>query len=174
MLIRMTEEWRPVVGFEGYDVSDQGRVRSWRTNAGKLGLTCRLLRPSGQRYLHVALARNGRMEHPNIHVLVLEAFVGPRPQGSWACHGPNGAMDNSVSNLYWATPSRNLGEDKYRDGTMPLGGQHGSVSPLTEAQVLEIRHEYASGARQTALAGQFVVSQVAISGIVRRKTWRHI
>lgn len=28
------ERWLPVEGFRGYDVSDQGRVRSWLTSMG--------------------------------------------------------------------------------------------------------------------------------------------
>ncbi len=26
----MSEQWRPIAGFDGYEISDQGRVRSWR------------------------------------------------------------------------------------------------------------------------------------------------
>lgn len=113
-----TEEiWRPVVGFEGaYEVSDHGRVRSvdrWVTYTNRWGGTSttfhhgQILRPgvhvrSG--HLHVNLHRKSRY----VHQLVLEAFVGPRPDGMRHTRHMNGIpADNRVENLAWGTFSEN-------------------------------------------------------------------
>lgn len=62
----------------------------------------------GSRYLQISLHdADGRLRAKNVHVLVLEAFVGPRPQGYEACHGLGGRLDNSLSNLRWDTSSEN-------------------------------------------------------------------
>ena len=84
------------------------------------------------------LCREGTIKHQAVHVLVLEAFVGPRPEGMWALHGPlryaDGTPDNRLSNLEWGTPSKNNGPDKTRDvthppfhGTVLRGEAHGSA-----------------------------------------------
>lgn len=54
-----------------------------------------------------------------------------------------------------------------------LGNVRGAAK-LTEAQVLEIRAQAASGKRYTALAREYGVSNVCISAVVRRLTWTHI
>jgi hypothetical protein len=80
-----SEKWRPVVGFDGYDVSNMGRVRSRRFTGGEVAprmLTPSRLAPSG--YLRVFLTR-GRRVPRYVHHLVLEAFVGPSP-----CEGADG------------------------------------------------------------------------------------
>ncbi|AEK09646.1 HNH endonuclease [Mycobacterium phage Mozy] len=51
-----------------------------------------------------------------VHVLVLEAFVGPRPEGMNACHNNGIPNDNRVENLRWDTPSEN-NRDLIRHGT---------------------------------------------------------
>jgi hypothetical protein len=48
--------------------------------------------------------------------MVLEAFVGPRPPGKEACHGPEGHLDNSVANLRWDTRTNNI-LDAVREGS---------------------------------------------------------
>jgi hypothetical protein len=125
-----TEQWRPVVGWEGlYEVSDQGRVRSldrWVTAPNRWGSTTRYRKPgrvlavkrkkkSTHAYAVVILSRDAVPKTRAVHALVLEAWVGPRPPGAWARHGPRGLIYDGVSNLSWGTPKEN-GEDRRRDG----------------------------------------------------------
>ena len=73
----------------------------------------RILRPTKPRptppigYARVQLHSPGKSLSVRVHVLVLEAFIGPRPDGLVACHGPAGISDNSVGNLRWDTYSSN-------------------------------------------------------------------
>ncbi len=96
---------REIAGAPGYCVAENGAVIGPRG----FGLAQR----SAGRYREVTLKMNGRATMRRVHILVLEAFVGPRPAGMVACHGWNGASDNSVHNLRWATQQEN-DEDRKR------------------------------------------------------------
>ncbi|MGW7657847.1 NUMOD4 motif-containing HNH endonuclease [Streptomyces tendae] len=108
------EEWAHIAGYEGlYEVSTFGNVRSWsRTKRGAL------LKPRSnkQGYLSVALTRAGSVKHRKIHQLVLEAFVGPRPEGTVCRHLDGNPVRNVVGNLAWGTQSENMA-DAIRHGT---------------------------------------------------------
>lgn len=108
--------WLPVVGYEGsYEVSDEGVVRSLdRTTIcrdgrrlffeGKELLSYRTP-PMG--YRAVKLSKEGVKRSKRIHTIVLEAFVGPRPDGMVACHS-NGIQDDlRLANLRWDTQTSN-------------------------------------------------------------------
>lgn len=120
------ERWLPVVGYQGlYEVSDQGRVRSLdrvvqvqgkrqqRRQSGKI------LAPgkTGDR-LTVSLADAAHRHRSHyVHVLVLEAFVGPCPGPNYeTCHGNGVGVDNRLSNIRWDTRSENT-HDRVRHGT---------------------------------------------------------
>lgn len=92
------ETWRRVPGITGYLVSDAGRVMSTRREQ------VRILRPGRLRkgYLGVNLGRSYR-----VHRLVLEAFVGPCPEGQEARHLNGDPADNRLENLAWGTSSEN-------------------------------------------------------------------
>lgn len=110
-----TETWLPVVGFEGfYEVSDWGRVRSVeREVAGGRGgvqrRRGRVLSPYRRVDLRefVNLSKQGRARPCAVSLLVLEAFVGPRPAGAYGCHNDGSPANNRVDNLRWDTPSNN-------------------------------------------------------------------
>lgn len=119
------ERWRPVVGYEGlYEVSDEGRVRSldrllpserW---GGLRKLSGAILKPSdnGQTgHQFVRLWRDKKPCRRYVHHLVLEAFVGPRPEGLEALHQDDTPTNNRLSNLRWGTRSENL-RDSVRNG----------------------------------------------------------
>lgn len=67
-------------------------------------------------YLHVLLCSPGVQLSRHVHTLVLEAFVGPRPPGMFACHENDIPSDNRVENLRWDTPRANR-LDSVRNGT---------------------------------------------------------
>lgn len=113
-----SEHWRPVVGYEGsYEVSDRGRVRSIaraiRYPKGGLRelptriLSQRLRGRARSLYPVVELARDNRKLLFKVHILVLEAFVGPRPENFVACHANDEPTDNRLANLRWDTCSAN-------------------------------------------------------------------
>jgi hypothetical protein len=54
-------------------------------------------------------------------------------------------------------------------------GEECNLAKLTSHDVITIRHLYSTGSvTQTQLALEYRVTQSAIWGIVRRKTWKHL
>lgn len=111
----MTENWKPVAGFEGYyEVSDLGNVRSLdRPYIDSLGRKRvrlgRELKPwagTGGR-LRVDLWKDGQVSKRQVHRLVLEAFEGSCPPGHECCHWDDDPTNNRLSNLRWDSPSAN-------------------------------------------------------------------
>lgn len=124
------EQWLPVVGFEGaYEVSDLGRVRSLarvviRSNGIRQSVSQRVLKHhiGSNGYPSIALHRGGQTTHL-IHVLVLTAFVGPRPIDNRCRHLDGDKLNSRLSNLAWGTCSENE-LDKAVHGTHCRGPHH--------------------------------------------------
>jgi hypothetical protein len=103
------EVWEQVHGFENYEVSDLGRVRNKRGHI----LRDRFKTP--MRYRCVRLYGHV-VKEAKISTLVLETFVGPRPEGMVVRHLNGIAQDDRLANLEWATHSDNI-LDKIKHGT---------------------------------------------------------
>jgi hypothetical protein len=116
----MTEQWRPIPGYEGtHEVSSLGRVRVLdRLDAAGHRRRGKVLkpRPINGAHLMVVLYRNGSRRDAMVHRLVLEAFVGPQPEGAEGCHWNDDPTDNRLENLRWDTRSANQ-LDSVRNGT---------------------------------------------------------
>ena len=88
--------WRPVIGFPAYEVSDIGLVR---TKLGKV----RIAWVRNQNGRRVRLVRNGIFHDKRVNVMVLEAFIGPRPATCYRCAYKDGDKTNfHAKNLRWA------------------------------------------------------------------------
>lgn len=103
-----TEEWRPISGFPGYEVSSLGRVVSHR------GREPREIGAVVSGYLRVRLSRRDVA----VHALVAAAFIGPRPEGQEVRHLNGNPLDNRVQNLAYGTHSENM-QDSLLHGTHP-------------------------------------------------------
>ena len=107
------EQWKPVPGREGaYEASDMGRVRSLdmivhRKDGISYQKRGRVLRPATHPAGHKIVMLKGR-DFRYIHRLVLEAFVGPCPDGMEALHGNGDPADNRLANLRYGTRSDNM------------------------------------------------------------------
>ena len=67
----------------------------------------------------------GRRVKRRVHILVLEAFVGPKPSPKHVgAHAPDrNPANNRLNNLRWALPTENE-RDKKEHGTHRGGGRH--------------------------------------------------
>lgn len=173
-----TEEWRPVVGYNGaYEVSSLGRVRRvlgpWCVN--KHGRCLRARHNKG--YTAVGLSHKHTKRQVFVHHLVLEAFVGPRPDGYQCDHINCIRDDNRPANLRWVTPQENTRAMFERRGGYPCHqGVKNPGAKLNEEQVRYIRSMHQSGAHRwkTRVARELGVSQALVSRIVHGVAWTHL
>lgn len=169
----ISEEWRPVVGFDGrYEVSSLGRVRSfWKRSP-------RILTPVviNHGYLRVSLSAQG--DGPKkllrlIHVIVMEAFVGPRPFGNQVNHLDGNKTNNAVSNLEYVTPQENM-RHAVLAGISSAGERSGQAK-LTNSAVIAIRLAAGAGrVNVSEVAAKYGVHKNSIYAVLQGRSWRHL
>lgn len=98
-----TENWLPVEGYENYEVSDFGRVRSMKN--GKK----RILKPAdnGIGYLQVGLSKEGKKKFFSVHRLVAVTFVPNMFNLNEVNHINEDKTDNRAENLMWCSRKEN-------------------------------------------------------------------
>lgn len=173
--VQLTVTYRNCPGHPGYRVGDDGSVWSCRSFQGTLLTTWHRLKPhaDGHGHLFVRLCNLGRATQPKVHRLVLEAFVGPRPEGLECCHNNGDHKDNRLVNLRWDTHQSNV-DDSIRHGTYTRG-ERIVHAKLTAEKVRAIRARYAAGGiTQLQLAGEFQLNRLTILRILQRQTWKHV
>ena len=106
------EVWRPVVGYEGYEVSSLGRIRSlnYKRGIGKIKLMAPQAKASG--YLFIGL-RKPKCKKKMLYIHRLVAFAFPEICGKWfeGCQVNHKNMrrdDNRAVNLEVCTAIENL------------------------------------------------------------------
>ena len=127
-LLSLTEEWKPVLDFEGYEVSNTGKVRSldridslgprrkgaelkpWKTKKG---------------HLQVGLYQDGKRKRLLVHRLMAEAFYGPIPDGLVVRHIYDVPDQNLLPLLAVGTQKENVA-DTVRNGNCYLTNTLGS------------------------------------------------
>lgn len=157
----MTHEvWKDVVGLEGrYEVSNLGRVRSLAFRGrGEAGL----MRPSPNYSGYQVITLGAHRKQYRVHVLVLEAFVGPRPPGMQGCHNNGDRADNRLENLRWDTPKGNIADRR------SFGGELNPRAKLTDAQRAEVIRRRLAGETAAALGREFGVSSVRVCQLVKQ------
>jgi hypothetical protein len=117
--------------------------------------------------LTVRLSARGRGYVRLVHEVVLEAFVGPCPEGH-VCRFADGDPSNvRLVNLRWEA-----GEER-RKPCRFAGSKH-PRSKLTEGAVAEMCRLRAGGMPLKELATRFGVSEQHVSGIVWGLYWKHV
>jgi hypothetical protein len=110
----MVEEWKQIAGYPGYEISNQGRVRSmdrvipfksWnRIEKGKI-LSLVIDKSTG--YARVVLHKNGTKKLLNVHRLVAKAFLERKEEEHFVDHLNTVRHDNRAENLRWVTAKGN-------------------------------------------------------------------
>jgi len=178
-----TEVWRPVVSWEGfYEVSNFGQVRSLeRPVACKSGFM-RMVKGHtliqqrygrGKKWHRVSLWDKQEGTPRPVHQLVLEAFVGPRPEGHVTNHKDGNPDNNHVSNLEWCTVTYN-NVHALDTGLRNIRGEDHYAHRFTVADVREMRRLRKEGMGPSAIARHFQASLHTVRKIVEYKTWKHV
>lgn len=109
----MKELWIDIPGFEHYQLSNFGRLRSVGARLEKSkGKELKLYARAGKsyrRYLMAVLRCKATKKSFSfyVHRLLWELFVGPIPDGYQIDHKDGNSLNNSLDNLRLATPSQN-------------------------------------------------------------------
>lgn len=116
----MTREWRKVVEFNGYMVSSDGLIKSFKKYSNGY-----IMSQSDDKdgYKKVTLTSNGNEYTRRVHRMMAEAFL-PNPENKPTVNHKNGIKyDNRIENLEWATVSENT-QHAFDNGLIGKGKYH--------------------------------------------------
>lgn len=165
------EIWKTCARFPHYEVSNMGRVASTKPKRmGGFTITDRyelaqFKDPGGRMNVNI-VDDAGRLWRQKVHRFVLEAFIGPCPDGLVCCHNDGDSTNNRLDNLRWDTQASNQA-DRIKHGTSNRGAANGQ-SKLTEADVLAI---YRDKRPLAEIAQEYGMSVCGISNIKTQDTW---
>lgn len=163
----MNELWKPVPDYDGYQVSNFGRVKRIYKN-GKQRVLKPVLNRNG--YLRICLSKGNEKKIFSIHRLVAQAFI-PNPLSKPQINHIDGnKLNNHVENLEWVTGSEN---QRHAVGTgLKKSGQDRPEAKLTNQQAQYIR-ENPSKYNISQLAQMFSVKRTVIEFVQLGKTYKH-
>lgn len=158
----------PIPGFPGYSACRLGIIFSLRSilkgsHPGPFPLKTR---PDKDGYLIVGLYRDGYQYCLKVHTIILNTYVGPKPDGMECRHANNVRDDNRLSNLSWGTHAQNM-DDLTRSGIRK--GERHHRAKLRDSDIPTIRAMNATDA-----AEKFNISIGTAQNIIRRHSWKHI
>jgi len=157
---------RPIPGFDGYLAGTDGSIWSQR----RRDETCLAGTVTMYGYQQYTLQRRGREVFRLGHILVLEAFVGPRPEGYHACHANGNKLDNRLENLRWDTPRGNAA-DRDTHGTV-VCGERQHRAKLKESDVAEMRKLRDEGLNYREIGNLFGVKSSTARAAIVGYSWR--
>lgn len=168
------EEFKPIIGYESYMISNEGNIIStlkYRNNK-------HIIKPvkDSKGYLRVTLKDNyGKHKTKKVHRLVLLAFLN-NPNNFPQCNHKNGIKtDNRIENLEWCDNLYNQRHAKSLGLVPKMIGEKNGSSKLIEKQVIEIRQKFIPRKyTRKHLAEEYSVTEFCIKDIISRKSWNHL
>tara|TARA_R110002012_G_C11472772_1_gene594153 strand:+ start:308 stop:805 length:498 start_codon:yes stop_codon:yes gene_type:complete len=165
-MISDIEQWLPINNFPDYQVSDLGRVKSFKHQKPKI----LSILPFG-RYHGLYLSRDGRKYIKYIHQLVAQAFLGPQLNLD-VRHLDGDRSNNCLTNLAYGTRQENM-EDALKHGTTARG-ERLPQSKLTDSKVIELRKLRAEGVTVPKLSEMFGINLRTVYRALTKESWSHI
>jgi len=169
--------WRKLYNFENYEITENGKIRSWHLIGGgfvpfRKPSTPRMIKAQihpKTGYVYVSLKHKKKRVMKYVHRLVLESFVGPNRPGEETAHLNGKKTDNRLENLQWVSRKENHSH-KILHCTTVRGSKH-VLAKLTENKVIEIRAKFLANISKTSLSREYGVSFATIDKIINKKSW---
>lgn len=156
------DDIRPIRGWDGCFITSDGRI--FRNGKEKK------LSISRVGYKVVSFSRNNKTHTFYLHRLLLDAFVGPCPDGCEALHGNGERLDNRIENLRWGTRAENVA-DAIRHGTATIGSKN-KQAKLRQSDIGWIHDMKTLGFFSREIAPHFQVSATTINRVASGKTYK--
>ncbi len=166
------EQWAPIMNWDGYEVSNLGRVRSHKfCRQMPRQILPRLISPwvLDGRYQCVTFKERGRKVNMYVHRIVATAFLGPAPEGTEVAHNNGDGLDNRLDNLRYATPQENAA-DKAAHGTH-MQGERCPASRIAENVARGLKDYEGT---HTEAAKAFGVTYHNAYVIRTGRSWKHL
>lgn len=128
------EVWKKIEGFENYEVSNYGNVKS--NNYSKVRF---LKQENVKGYLRVSLSKENKVYRFQIHRLVASHFIFNNKNKPCVNHIDGRKFNNNVCNLEWCTYSEN------ERHSYDILGKVNPIRKLKQSEVLDIRKNCIKG-----------------------------
>lgn len=157
----MNEEvWKIVPGWDLYEASTHGRVRSIRS--GKIMSQNK----DKDGYLRLNLSINGRRKNWRVHLLIMLTFEGPMPSDkNQVAHWDGSQENNRFENLRYAVGVENC-EDRARHGRQHTGETHFSAKLSDEEAQRIFEDRKTSSLTISELSEKYGTSRATIKKII--------
>jgi hypothetical protein len=176
------EIWKSIPKTCGrYEISNMGRIRSYLKQGRRRFYVANI----PQRFIHLSEDKNGysicRLWYPGgpksvkVHQIVLNVFVGPKPQGFECRHLNDIKSDNRKDNLKWGTRYENQVIDG--GGRKIIGkGEQNPAAILKEKTVRNIKHTHKIYPQAThqEIADLYGLGRRNVSRIISGERWKHV
>ena len=161
-----SEQWKTIDEFPAYSVSDQGRIKSNKTDK------VMSLQDQNKGYVVVNLINEYGLKRVLVHRIVAKAFH-PNPDNlPQVNHLNTDKTDNRAINVEWTTQSDNI-KHAFSMGLMNQQGTNNSNSKLSEEAINYIR-TYGFETSTKTLASRFQVSETTIKRLKRGETYQSV
>lgn len=175
------EIWKSIEGFNRYEVSNLGRVRSLNvtyTNSTGVqrSIIGRILKYGYYKdgYSKVILSQKSILKTLKVHRLVAKAFIPNLENKPYVNHINGIKTDNRVQNLEWVTPKENsqhfFSSDLY---VCNNNGEKNGMSKMKKEDIIKIR-EMRKTMSIKYVAYFFNISHSQVSSIANKKSWCHV
>lgn len=125
------EIWKVIDGFDRYEVSSNGRVKSLYDNFGRRRDRILTLNHQKTGYYTVTLCKDGKKQVSYVHRLVAETFILNPNDYPVVNHKDEIKTNNNVDNLEWCTAkyNSNYGTSRERLSKSMMGNTNGVGKP---------------------------------------------
>ena len=166
------EEWAGVEGFPEYQISSQGRLRSYKLKERGVIVKGWIEQDGYRRHI---LKSKGVTKYITAHRLVaLHHLDSPNEGESQVNHIDGDRLNNNVENLEWCSPQYNVSHS-ISHGVRNSAGEGNPKSVLTEVDVRRIRDSFASKeSTPLELSKEYGVTRTSIYNILNNKTWKEV
>lgn len=170
----MQEEWRPVVGYNDYEVSSAGNIKRVKPGAGT---QCKVLKYwiDTKGYPQVTLTKNGIQKKYSVHRLVAQSFIPNQEKKPCVNHIDSNRTNNKINNLEWCTYKENtahsIKKGRFNGHLHGLPGENNGRSKIKLEDVLFIR---STKMPLKQAANLLKINYKYASKIKTGRSWKHV